>query len=135
MKLIKVIAVVALVLMVVGLALGTACGGGGHGGSIPKSGPPAPTTIVDDTFSIESGGMKYLDLGPGYYDVDISSDDGVEVQWIGGGVDPGYNSGAVTEYHKRSVPVFQSTTFKIYNPTGWFSNPTALLHLRIVKVQ
>jgi hypothetical protein len=93
------------------------------------------TTIFDDTISIVSGGTWYRELEPGYYDVDISSDDGVTVEWLGGGVDQGYNSGATEEYHKQSVPVFQSVTFKIYNPTGWFSNPTALLHLTIVKVQ
>jgi hypothetical protein len=94
----------------------------------------ASTTIIDSSITIESGGTYYLDLAPGYYDVSITSDDGVTVEWLGGGVDQGYNSnGAVTEYIKRSVPVFQSVTFKIYNPTGIFFNPTALLHLRIVK--
>jgi len=95
----------------------------------------AQVTIFDDTISIVSGGTWYRELEPGYYDVDLSSDDGVTVEWISGGVDQGYNSGATEGYHKQSVPVFQSTTFKLYNPTGWFSNPTALLHLRIVKVQ
>jgi hypothetical protein len=94
----------------------------------------AQVTIFDSSVSIVSGDTYYLDLDPGYYNVDLSSDDGVTVEWIGGGVDQGYNSGATEDYHKQSVPVPQSTTFKLYNPTGIFFNPTALVHLKIVKV-
>jgi hypothetical protein len=118
MKIFKVAAIVVVVLMVVGLFV--ACDG--------------KYTGFDESVAIESGGSVRWDLKSGHYDIDISSDDGITVEWIGGGVDEGYNSnGAVTEYHKRDVPVFESTTLKIYNPTGWFSNPTALVHVKIVK--
>lgn len=95
-----------------------------------------PVTIMDRTVTIQSGNTFIQDLTAGSYDVSISSDDPVDVQWIGGGVDSGYNTtGGVKEYTKRMVPVFEAVTFKIHNPSGVFSNPTAVLHVKIVKQQ
>ena len=90
-------------------------------------------TIFDSRMSIESGGRYYLNLEPGYYDVDIGSNRAVTVQWSAG-VDQGYNSGATQDYHKKRVPVLQSTTLEIYNPTGTFLNATAELYLVVVEV-
>ena len=116
----KVAVIIVVFVMVVGLVVGFGCGGN-H-------------TVFDGTALLASGETWAKDLKAGHYDVDLTSDDGVTVTWIGGGVDQGYNSnGAVTQYSKRDVPVFQSTTFKLYNPTGIFFNPTATVHLRIVK--
>jgi hypothetical protein len=124
MKMLKVGVIIVAVLMIVGLAI--ACGGN-HS--------PAPVTIIDSSITIEGNHTKYWDLEPGLYDVDISSDDGLQVEWIGGGVDQGNNSdGAVKEYH-RTVRASESTTLKIFNPGGIFSNPTALVHLKIGKAQ
>lgn len=125
----KVLFLVIAILLFSVLLLGTiACGENG-GKSV------TPTTIIDQSVTIESGYYWYIGLQPGDYDVTLNSDDGITVQWIGGGVDQGYNTNeAVKEYVKRSIPVFDSTTFKLYNPTGIFSNPTALVHLKIVKI-
>jgi hypothetical protein len=118
MKMFKVAAIIVVVLMAVGLVVG--CDG--------------KHTVFDDSVTLTSGATWTLDLKAGHYDVDISSDDGVTIEWIGGSVDEGYNSdGAVTEYHKLDVPVFESTTFKVHNPTGILFNPTAFLHVKIVK--
>jgi len=109
----------------------------------------APITIVDSSITIVSGDTYYIDLTAGYYNVSFTSDDDVTVQWLGGNVDLGNNvdpeatatttpnGGAVTtrSYTKNNVQAYGSTTLKIYNPTGIFNNPTALLHLTIIKVK
>ena len=95
-----------------------------------------PFTLIDTSVAIGSGRWVLQDLAPGDYDVTINTDDAVDIKWIGGGVDHSYNTkGAVYEYIKRSVPVSRSVTLKIYNPTGIFFNPSALVCIKIVKVQ
>jgi hypothetical protein len=95
-----------------------------------------PVTLIDTSVAIGSGRWILQDLEPGYYDVTINTDDAVEVKWIGGAVDSSYNTkGAVYEYMKKSVPVSTSVTLKIYNPTGIYFNPSALVRIKIVRVR
>lgn len=95
-----------------------------------------PATLIDTSVAIGSGRWVLQDLAPGDYDVSINTDDAVEIKWIGGGVDNSYNTKtAVYEYIKRSVPVSKPVTLKIYNPTGIYFNPSAIVHIKIVKVQ
>lgn len=130
----KALFILAIAVILITTLSAIACGGNSNNASNDYT--AHSRTIIDQTVTIASGNSWYTELAPGDYDVTLNSDDGVTVQWIGGGVDQGYNTnGAVTEYIKRSVPVFQTTTFKIYNHTGFFSNPTAILRLRIVQAQ
>jgi hypothetical protein len=94
-----------------------------------------PMTLIDTSVAIGSGRWILQDLAPGDYDVRINTDDAVEIKWIGGGVDSIYNTKvAVYEYIKQGVPVSEPVTLKIYNPTGIFFNPSALVCIKIVKV-
>ena len=95
-----------------------------------------PVTLIDTSVAIGSGRWILQDLAPGDYDISITSDDAVEIKWIGGGVDSSYNTKtAVYEYIKRGIPFSSPVTLKIYNPTGIFFNPSAIVHIKIVKVQ
>jgi hypothetical protein len=94
-----------------------------------------PVTLIDTSVAIGSGRWILQDIEPGYYDVSINTDDAIEVKWMGGGVDSSYNTkAAVYEYIKQSVLVSEPVTLKIYNPTGIFFNPSAIVHLKIVKL-
>ncbi|MEA3420083.1 MAG: hypothetical protein U9Q97_00210 [Acidobacteriota bacterium] len=92
---------------------------------------PGAHTIVDKSIQIESGNSSYIDLRKGEYTVRISSDDAVTVEWIGDNL-TGYNTDSPTKSYNVNVQASDSTTLKIHNPSGWFSNPTAIVHVKIV---
>jgi hypothetical protein len=92
---------------------------------------PGAHTIVDRSIQIKSGGNSYIDLRPSYYTVRISSDDPIEIEWVGGNL-TSYNTDTPIKRYNVNLRVSGSTTLKIHNPSGWFSNPTALVHIQIV---
>jgi len=114
----KALLVLTIALMVITTISSIACGGDNA------------EKIIDSNVTIPSDSYYNMDLTPGTYDVNMSSDNGVAVQWIGEGIGQYYNpEGVIAEYSVWDIQVDESTTFQLYNP----AEISAIVHLKIVR--
>jgi len=89
-----------------------------------------PVVLVDETVSIESGKSATYWLAEGDYLITVHSNDAVEVRFIGPVV--GVESDPTTYYYER-LEAQDGGGLWIHNPSGVFSNPNAIVHVKIVE--